>query len=339
MAREAELIAGPRAYLAPLIEALVGERLLTRSSDETGAVTLEVAHEVLLRQPPISEWLEEDREFLVWRENNSKAQIGYETNARGPLFGRELQVARKWFEARSNTEDIKQADRAFIEFSVAEERRRINEDEERERRRQQEVLQKVAAAQLVTARVQHRWKRILFIWSVLVLAAAEWAINTTVEGIDIEVWSPQEETQTVNSGGPINCDADNSLDLIPANCQRELVSASSSASFGIIRSAEGLAERAWTRQARAKFGDRYATLRRAACRRLLCFQASVAGTRRCQVSGFPCSIRLPTVASYPNLDCGAAEPADARCKPERISATGEYTFLMRRPQRIKNGRR
>ncbi|MGA7325797.1 MAG: hypothetical protein WBX25_15240, partial [Rhodomicrobium sp.] len=327
IAREADLIAGPRAFIVPLIEALVGERLLTRSSDDSGAVTLEVAHEALLRQPPISEWLEEDREFLIWRDNNAKARIGYEANVRGPLIGRELQIARDWLETRSNTEEVGQADRAFIEFSLAEDRRRINEEEERERRRQEEVLEKVAAAQVVTAKVQHRWKRILFIWPVLVLAAAEWAINMSVEGTDIEVWSPQEETQTVDSGASIDCDAENRRDLIPANCQRELVSASSSASFGIIRSAEELAERAWARQARAKFGDRYATLRRAACRQLLCFQASVAGTRRCQVSGFPCSIRLPIVTSYPSLDCGVAEPADARCKLERISATGEYTFF------------
>ena len=49
------------------------ERLLTRSGDETGAVTLEVAHEALLRQPPLSDWLEADREFLIWREGVAHA--------------------------------------------------------------------------------------------------------------------------------------------------------------------------------------------------------------------------------------------------------------------------
>jgi hypothetical protein len=59
IAREAELLAGPRADLGPLIAALVSERLLARSGDTFGAITQEVAHEALLRQPPISVWLED----------------------------------------------------------------------------------------------------------------------------------------------------------------------------------------------------------------------------------------------------------------------------------------
>ena len=53
VAQEAELMSGDRAALAPLTDALVAKRLLTR-----GAGTLEVAHEALLRRPLIDGWLQ-----------------------------------------------------------------------------------------------------------------------------------------------------------------------------------------------------------------------------------------------------------------------------------------
>ncbi|MDF1812267.1 MAG: SUMF1/EgtB/PvdO family nonheme iron enzyme [Verrucomicrobiales bacterium] len=49
---EAELFAGERAGLKPLADALVDQRLLTRSHGETGPAC-EVAHEALLRVPPL----------------------------------------------------------------------------------------------------------------------------------------------------------------------------------------------------------------------------------------------------------------------------------------------
>jgi len=50
--------------LVPLANALVEARLLTR-----GAGTLEVAHEALLRQPPIKGWLEEQKDALKLRDD------------------------------------------------------------------------------------------------------------------------------------------------------------------------------------------------------------------------------------------------------------------------------
>jgi len=49
--------------------------------------TLEVAHEALLRQPPLSEWLEEDRQFLIWRDKVKQARTDFEHNERGYLAG------------------------------------------------------------------------------------------------------------------------------------------------------------------------------------------------------------------------------------------------------------
>ena len=67
LAKEAELTAGNRKYLAPLANALVEARLLTRNRD-----TLEVAHEALLRRPPVDAWLEERKEALKLRDDVQK---------------------------------------------------------------------------------------------------------------------------------------------------------------------------------------------------------------------------------------------------------------------------
>jgi hypothetical protein len=61
---DAELLAGKRSDLAPLANALVSSRLLTR-----GAGTLEVAHEALLRRPPIDGWLAEQKDALKLRDD------------------------------------------------------------------------------------------------------------------------------------------------------------------------------------------------------------------------------------------------------------------------------
>jgi WD domain, G-beta repeat len=95
-----------------------------------------VAHEALLRLPPLSDWLAEDREFLIWRDRLGKGRAAYEANARGLLVGRELQIARDWLEARDDADDIAQADRKFIAASAAEEDRRRTEEDEKERQRQ-----------------------------------------------------------------------------------------------------------------------------------------------------------------------------------------------------------
>ena len=64
VAKEAELLGGRRAELAPLAHALVENRLLVRNRD-----SLEVAHEALLRRPPIDGWLEEQKDALKLRDD------------------------------------------------------------------------------------------------------------------------------------------------------------------------------------------------------------------------------------------------------------------------------
>jgi hypothetical protein len=52
-----------------LIDRFADRRLLIRDRRQDTEV-IEVAHEAALRQPPLSDWLKEDREFLVWRERS-----------------------------------------------------------------------------------------------------------------------------------------------------------------------------------------------------------------------------------------------------------------------------
>jgi hypothetical protein len=61
---ETDVIAGDRAGLAPLANALVEARLLTRDGG-----TLEVAHEALLRRQPIFGWLEQQKDALKLRDD------------------------------------------------------------------------------------------------------------------------------------------------------------------------------------------------------------------------------------------------------------------------------
>jgi hypothetical protein len=74
---EAEVVGDDRANLAPLVNALVEKRLLTR-----GAGTLEVAHEALLRRPLIDGWLQEQKDALKLRDDVLREAKDWESGGR-----------------------------------------------------------------------------------------------------------------------------------------------------------------------------------------------------------------------------------------------------------------
>jgi formylglycine-generating enzyme required for sulfatase activity len=94
VAREADLTGRDRACLAPLAEALVGARLLTRNRD-----TLEVSHEALLRRQPVAGWLDQQKDALKLRDDVLKeaAEWAQGGNKAGDLVrrGERLEHANK----------------------------------------------------------------------------------------------------------------------------------------------------------------------------------------------------------------------------------------------------
>ncbi len=75
--RKAEVIGDDRAYLAPLAHALIEARLLVHNRD-----SFEVAHEALLRRPPIAGWLDEQKDALKLRDDVLREAIEWESSGK-----------------------------------------------------------------------------------------------------------------------------------------------------------------------------------------------------------------------------------------------------------------
>ena len=109
-----------------LVEQLAGPdwRLLV-TGEKDGKATAEVAHEILLKSwPTLNRWLEDERDFLVWRgelevrrkEYDKAGEVGTRQQRQALLMGLPLDTAKKWLAARRG--DIEPADQAFIKASV-----------------------------------------------------------------------------------------------------------------------------------------------------------------------------------------------------------------------------
>jgi WD40 repeat protein/DNA-binding winged helix-turn-helix (wHTH) protein len=123
-------------------------RLVVIGRDEsTGEETVEVAHEALIRRwARFAEWLNEDREFLLWRQRLRSGLAEYERNAgdKGSLLrGAPLAEAERWLLRRPL--DLADGERRFISDSVAI-RERAREEEERRRQNEMEVAKRLREA-------------------------------------------------------------------------------------------------------------------------------------------------------------------------------------------------
>lgn len=134
--------ADARGRAAALLDLLVERRLLTATGGGAEGETerVEVAHEALLRcWRRLAGWLEEDREFLLWRQRVAEAVTAWECSGRGEgelLRGSPLHRAEGWLERRPD--DLAPAEEELIEASLAHERA--------ERRREVVQARKLAAA-------------------------------------------------------------------------------------------------------------------------------------------------------------------------------------------------
>ena len=134
----------PRAM--PLIERLAKARLLT-IREEQGVRMVEVAHEALLRKwPLLRAWLDEEREFLVGKDQLEQDLHDWESAALEQksdalLAGLKLTRARMWLAEKP--QQLSARERTFIQASVA---RQEAEAAQRERARRRVLRGTVAAA-------------------------------------------------------------------------------------------------------------------------------------------------------------------------------------------------
>jgi WD40 repeat protein len=143
---------------AEIVVKLAKERLLvTNRSPSDREQTVEVAHEALISNwSTLRAWVNEDREFLLWRERLGsllaeweRAQESDETLLRGPL----LIEAQKWFHQRS--QDLSDQERKFISAS-RQEREQLARQEKERQEREIEAARKLAEEQKERAELFER---------------------------------------------------------------------------------------------------------------------------------------------------------------------------------------
>jgi len=123
-----------------VIQSLANARLLVLAQhDGQSEHTAEVAHEALIRRwARLREWLDEDREFLLWRRRLRAAQEIWDRNGdeeAGLMRGTPLREAEAWLMRRE--EDLAADEREFIRASLA---LGLRERIARERRKKRVIL-------------------------------------------------------------------------------------------------------------------------------------------------------------------------------------------------------
>jgi len=118
----------------PLVERFVHSRLLVLR-EEGGERIVEVAHEALFRSwQRLRDWLDQDREFLLWRRRLRAASSQWSETGRDDdalLRGGALAEAERWLGEHAEGLD---EERAFIEESAAAQQRRLGAERRRRRR-------------------------------------------------------------------------------------------------------------------------------------------------------------------------------------------------------------
>lgn len=127
-----------------VLERFVQARLLVARGEQENRL-LEVAHEALFRTwERLRLWLDEDREFLLWRQRLQLSLADWTQAEQDPsilLRGTPLAVARRWAEERPH--DLRETERNFIAASDSAQKK---EQVARERLRRRVLLISTAAA-------------------------------------------------------------------------------------------------------------------------------------------------------------------------------------------------
>lgn len=116
-------IAVPAVQLAgsnPAFDALLTEHVV--ENDAKGLVEL-VDKSLIETWPRFGKWLQEDREFLLWRQGLRSAMIAAGPSREGLLTGKALEEARRWREARG--EELNSGELGYISASESNLNRRV----------------------------------------------------------------------------------------------------------------------------------------------------------------------------------------------------------------------
>jgi tetratricopeptide (TPR) repeat protein/energy-coupling factor transporter ATP-binding protein EcfA2 len=183
---------------AELVCKLVNERLLvTNRSASDQEQTVEVAHEALISNwSTLRAWLNNDREFLLWRERFSGSSVEWERAQESDealLRGPPLIEAQKWFDQRS--QDLSDQERKFIarsrekreRLARAEKERQQSELAEAEKRRREQV----AAAKSV--------RRLAWVLAAVALGAVGTAIYVFWQKNEAEIRRQEAEIAKANA--------------------------------------------------------------------------------------------------------------------------------------------
>jgi DNA-binding beta-propeller fold protein YncE len=100
----------------PMLRHLVNNRLLLSRGDGT----VEVSHEALFRSwQRLSDWLNEDREFMLWHRRLGLAMAEWTRTGEDPgalLHGRALSEAEQW--VKTSDSDLTETEREFVSKSI-----------------------------------------------------------------------------------------------------------------------------------------------------------------------------------------------------------------------------
>jgi tetratricopeptide (TPR) repeat protein/MinD-like ATPase involved in chromosome partitioning or flagellar assembly len=115
---------------------------------DSGEAAAQLGDDLLRYWPHLQSWVQEDREFLLWRQklNGVIAEWRRLNEDSGALLtGAPLELAKGWQSSRA--EDLNEIEIAYISRCVAEEERRVREHIKREEREKQHVAEKTELEQ------------------------------------------------------------------------------------------------------------------------------------------------------------------------------------------------
>ena len=138
-------------------------RLLSIGEDIDGSATVSVAHEALLSSwSKLAEWIDDRRDFLTWKGHLEEARLAWEEAPEcdrnsALLLGLSLAKARAYYEKHAS--DLAEADRDFIDASIAHDEAQLRAEKKRSARlRQVGIVVTASLAGLCLLLLQQVWR-------------------------------------------------------------------------------------------------------------------------------------------------------------------------------------